>query len=32
MITVLKEIKKLLEDILIELKKQKELTAVTVDF
>lgn len=31
MITVLKEIKQLLEDILIELKKQKEPTAVTVD-
>lgn len=31
MITVLKEIKQLLEEILAELKKQKEPTAVTVD-
>ncbi|MCK1219567.1 hypothetical protein [Streptococcus uberis] len=31
MITVLKEIKQLLEDILLELKKKKEPTAVTVD-
>lgn len=31
MITILKEIKQLLEDILIELKNQKEPTEVTVD-
>lgn len=31
MLTILKEIKQLLEDILSELKKQKEPTAVTVD-